>query len=115
MVSISAGVAGSSRRFLIVAPAPRMCTGEDEISEDVREFIARTGGNMTIAAPAQLFDLARNLQVNENSTVREVLNLSSGEGQVLFNAEHSDAAGAPLKVPGLEGFSGGQACGPDGC
>lgn len=78
-----------------------MITGEDEISEDVREFIARTGGNMTIASPSQLFDLARNLQVNENSVVREVLNLSSGEGQVLFNAEHSDAAGAPLKVPGL--------------
>jgi hypothetical protein len=39
--------------------------------------------------------------VNERSAVKEAINLSSGEAQVQFAAEHLDDAGQPLRVPGL--------------
>ena len=46
-------------------------------------------------------ELSRGLQVYESSAVREVVNLSSGEGQISFQSEHTDQHGVPLKVPGL--------------
>lgn len=75
--------------------------GEDEISEDLQKYIDTAGGDTTIATPQKLVELSRGLQVNESSVVREVNRLQSGEGQILFQTEHTDANGEPLKVPGL--------------
>lgn len=74
--------------------------GEDSLGEDLEKYIA-AAGNPTIATAQRLVQLSRGLQVYESSAVREVINLSSGEGQISFQSEHTDANGEPLKVPGL--------------
>jgi len=75
--------------------------GEDSLPEDVQRLIDTLGGGDTVATPNKLMELARGLQVNESAVVQEAVNLSSGEGVVRFQSEHTDAAGAPLKVPSL--------------
>lgn len=74
---------------------------EDELSEDLKKFISAGGGEATIATPQRLVELARGLQVHESSAVREVRNLSSGEAQISFTSEHTDANGEPLRIPSL--------------
>lgn len=74
---------------------------EDELSDDLKKFINSGGGEATIATPQRLVELARGLQVHESSAVREVRNLSSGEAQISFTSEHTDANGEPLRIPGL--------------
>ncbi|TCR69721.1 DUF2303 family protein [Bosea sp. BK604] len=54
-----------------------------------------------IATPAQLIQLSRGLQVNVDSAVKNVVNLTTGEAQIAFEERHSDSNGQPLKVPGL--------------
>ncbi len=78
-----------------------LIAGEDELSEDLSKFIAAGGGEALIATPQRLVELSRGLQVNENSAVREVIKLASGETQMLFQSEHTDANGEPLRVPSL--------------
>ncbi|WCT73947.1 DUF2303 family protein [Sphingomonas naphthae] len=73
--------------------------GEDELSEDIQHLVNELGGPDIIAGPTRLMELARGLSVNEQSTVRQVVNLASGEGQVHWNATHTDDTGAPVKVP----------------
>lgn len=68
-------------------------------SPAAKDFIAKTGGN--IASPSKLIEIARGLQVNEASTLREARNLSSGEAEVVFQSEHLDAAGNKLTLPNL--------------
>ena len=75
--------------------------GEDSLPEDVQRLIDTLGGGDTVATPNKLMELARGLQVNESAVVQEAVNLSTGEGVVRFQSEHTDAAGAPLKVPSL--------------
>lgn len=72
---------------------------EDELSEDIGKMVDALGGADIIASPTKLMELSRGLQVNENAVVQQAVNLSSGEGVVRFEASHSDATGAPLKVP----------------
>ncbi len=74
---------------------------EDELSDDLKKFINAGGGEATIATPQRLVELARGLQVHESSAVREVRNLSTGEAQISFTSEHTDANGEPLRIPGL--------------
>ena len=52
-------------------------------------------------APSKLMELSRGMQVNVNSVVKEALTLQSGEMQVQYEEAHVDAAGKPLKIPGL--------------
>lgn len=73
--------------------------GEDALPEDMQRFVNAVGGN--IASPSKLMELSVGLKVNERSAVKEAINLSSGEAQVQFVAEHVDDNGAPLRVPGL--------------
>lgn len=68
-------------------------------SPAAQDFIAKTGGN--IAGPSKLIEIARGLQVNEASALRETRNLSSGEAEVVFTSEHRDAAGNKLVLPNL--------------
>lgn len=68
-------------------------------SDAAKDFIKKTGGN--IASPSKLIEIARGLQVNEASVLRETRNLSSGEAEVVFQSEHTDAAGNKLVLPNL--------------
>lgn len=56
---------------------------------------------VTAATPAQLVELSRGLQVNVASKVKAAHTLASGEGQITWEESHQDAAGKPLKVPGI--------------
>ena len=55
----------------------------------------------TVATPAQLIQLSRGLQVNVDSVVKNVVNLATGEAQVVFEEMHTDGNGQPLRVPGI--------------
>lgn len=57
--------------------------------------------NMTVASPNKMVMLSRGLQVNVESRVKTSTTLQSGEGELLFEEEHRDAAGNKLSVPGL--------------
>lgn len=72
----------------------------DQLSAELQRFFAATGKN-TIAGPSRLMALATGLKINEESVVREVRNLSSGEAQVQFTSEHKDDAGQPIDIPGM--------------
>lgn len=71
----------------------------EELPEDVRAF-AKTF-DTGIASPAKLLEMSRGMQVNEASVVKQVQNLSTGEAQIVFESTHSDAAGQPIKMPGM--------------
>lgn len=70
-----------------------------ELPEDMGRFVKAIGGN--IASPSKLMEIAVGLKVNEKSAVGETVNLSSGEGEITFVSQHTDAKGAPLKVPNI--------------
>jgi uncharacterized protein YfdQ (DUF2303 family) len=67
----------------------------DEVDELEKTF------NMTVASPNKMVMLSRGLQVNVESRVKNSTTLQSGEGELLFEEEHRDAAGNKLSVPGL--------------
>lgn len=69
----------------------------DDLSEAARAFVSKVAGEM--ATPTKLIELSRGLSVYENSVVREARNLSTGEGEIVFQSEHVDADGKPLVVP----------------
>lgn len=70
-----------------------------ELPDDMARFVKAIGGN--IATPTRLMEIAVGLKVHEKSAVSEAVNLSSGEGEISFVAQHTDGAGKPLKVPNL--------------
>jgi hypothetical protein len=72
-----------------------------QLGEALRRFITTVPNGKNIASPSRLMALATGLKVHEASVVSEVRNLSSGEAQITFDAQHTDAAGAPLDLPGL--------------
>ena len=41
------------------------------------------------------------MQVNVNSTIRQVQNLSSGEVDIAYTEVHADGAGQPIRVPSM--------------
>lgn len=71
------------------------------LGEALRRFICTVPNGKNIASPSRLMQLATGLKVHEASVVSEVRNLSSGEAQITFDAQHTDDAGAPLDLPGL--------------
>ncbi|CAB5162450.1 Protein of unkown function DUF2303 [uncultured Caudovirales phage] len=72
-------------------------TADAPSSAAAKDFLAKSGGNL--ASPSKLIEIARGLQVNETSTLREARNLSSGEAEVVFQSEHQDANGNKLVLP----------------
>jgi len=56
--------------------------------------------SFTLATPAQLMLLSRNLKVRVESEAVNSPNLSSGEVEIAYKEKHSDSTGAPLKIPG---------------
>lgn len=55
---------------------------------------------VSVACPAVLRGLARDLSVRIKQQVREARNLATGETQVVFASEHATEDGRPLLVPG---------------
>lgn len=53
------------------------------------------------AVPTDLVDLARGLEVNVGSKVKNAVRLQTGEVSLTFETEHRDAAGGELHIPGL--------------
>lgn len=72
-------------------------TADKPQSDAAKDFLAKSGGNL--ASPSKLIEIARGLQVNEASTLREARNLSTGEAEVVFQSEHLDANGNKLVLP----------------
>lgn len=53
------------------------------------------------AAPNELIDLSRELEVLEGATVKQGVRLESGERQIVFTTEHTTKDGQPVDIPGL--------------
>ncbi len=53
------------------------------------------------AGPNELLTLARGLELNTSSKVKDFRNLQSGEVQISYEEVHEDGKGKPIKVPGL--------------
>ncbi|MFI3903739.1 DUF2303 family protein [Ochrobactrum sp. S1502_03] len=68
---------------------------DGEIATIERDF------NTTVAAPSQLVNLSRKMQVNVSSQVKTETKLQSGEGQIQWEETHTGADGQPVKVPGI--------------
>ena len=58
------------------------------------------GLGVEVATPAKVRGLARDLTVHVNSRVKDARNLQSGEAQLIFESQHTDAEGKPVKIPG---------------
>ena len=71
------------------------------VNDTVKQFVNTLGGWGTVASPSKLIELSRGLQIYENSVVKDVRKLSSGEAQIAFSSEHVDADGKPLNIPTL--------------
>lgn len=69
-------------------------------SEEQKAFLRAVGG--VVADPSTILSLALGLKVQEDSTVKEVRSLSSGEGEVTFLSQHSTHVGAQkVTVPNV--------------
>lgn len=78
---------------------PPVDDGGGEATDAMSQLGRLLGGSF--ASPSRLLELSRGMQVHQGEKVRNAVNLSTGEVQVTYEAEHKDAAGAPLKVPNL--------------
>lgn len=73
---------------------------QDDITSDkIKEFAELLGG--TFASPSRLVALSKGLEINEGNKCKQDVNLSTGEKTLYFTSEHTDAAGAPIKIPNL--------------
>lgn len=53
------------------------------------------------ATPNELIDLSRSLEIFEAAQVKNSVRLQSGEGEIVFKAEHLNAQGEKVTVPGI--------------
>lgn len=54
---------------------------------------------LKLATPSSLIALSRNLAINVETRVKQVQTLSSGEMSLVYDEQHSDGEGQPIKVP----------------
>lgn len=73
--------------------------GQKTQVEELAELLLRL--NAKLATPAELVNLSRGLAVYENAVAKNVINLTSGEAQVVFETAHVNEQGEPLSVPGF--------------
>lgn len=85
-------------RIVDVIGPPDWQSQLSEADKRLRELVDQFG--TAFAGPAKLLELARGLQVNANSVVKNAQSLTSGEAQIAYSEEHTDGSGKPLKVPG---------------
>lgn len=55
---------------------------------------------LELATPTRLMSLSRNLSIRVETRAVQAVNLTTGEGQVVWEEEHKDSNYGPLKVPG---------------
>lgn len=84
-------------RIMDILPPPT--DGRSEAGALALDLVSTLGGE--IAGPARLLEVARGLKMKEQSEVTNAQNINTGEIEIVFKTTHSDAAGAPLKVPNL--------------
>jgi uncharacterized protein YfdQ (DUF2303 family) len=58
------------------------------------------GLGCSLAGPSKLLELSRGLSVRVGSLVTNSANLATGEAQLTYQTQHTDDAGAPIRVPG---------------
>lgn len=69
----------------------------EDAGESAKKFATDLG--MTLATSQRLLDLSRGLNLRVNQKVTNVVNLSTGEAQLMFTEAHEGENG-PLKLPG---------------
>lgn len=70
----------------------------DTAGDRVKEFAVNL--HITLANQQRLMELSKGLTIRADIKVTQVVNLSSGEGQLMYAEAHGNADGSPLKVPG---------------
>jgi hypothetical protein len=73
--------------------------GDRTATEQLAYLANLLGGEF--ATPNRVVELSRGLQINEQSVVKNVVNLASGEVQIQWETQHQDGSGQPIKVPNL--------------
>jgi len=66
-----------------------------QTAQDVAALISAT-----YASPSRLLEVSRGLALNVDRQLKQQVSLANGECSFAFSEAHSDASGAPLKVPG---------------
>jgi uncharacterized protein YfdQ (DUF2303 family) len=79
---------------------------EERVADLVSPSDVEAAGNAQLfqtstATPADMLRISRGLQINVDSTVKEIVTLQSGEAQIAFNEVHKDSDGKPIKIPGM--------------
>jgi uncharacterized protein YfdQ (DUF2303 family) len=69
-----------------------------EAGDNAKAFASRLG--MHFASASRLVELSRGLSIHVGATIRQAVNLGTGESQFTYVDQHQDEKGAPLKVPG---------------
>lgn len=72
----------------------------DVLNDDIKHLVSQLGRE-AVATPSKLLVLSNGLTINENAQVANHQNLATGEAEIRFKTEHTDAAGAPLAIPKL--------------
>ena len=67
------------------------------ISDSAKVIVERLGASF--ASPSTLLGISRSLSVSVNARVKNASNLSTGEAQIQYEEQHSDASGGQVKVP----------------
>jgi len=70
-----------------------------DLSDRARQMKTTLGG--TFASTARLVELSRGLKLHATSLVGQTNNLSSGEVSIVFESQHVDDKGDPVKIPNL--------------
>jgi len=78
---------------------------EERLGDVIDPFLEKAGDKLDdlglkLATPAELLTLSRGLSVRSTGKVVNHQNLSTGEVQLQYDETHTDAGGAPLRVPG---------------
>ncbi|RVT99066.1 DUF2303 family protein [Rhodovarius crocodyli] len=73
--------------------------GRNDAGALALDLLGTVGGEF--AGPQKMLEISRGLKLNENSEVQNAQNLQSGEVQLVFKTQHTDALGQPLKVPSM--------------
>lgn len=72
----------------------------DKVPESAARFVETNGGAKSIADWHALTKLPKGLRIDENSTISQAVNLSSGEGELtVSNVHDTEVGGVKIKVP----------------
>jgi len=81
-------------RIIDIAPP---LTDADEGGDAIKELVATIGGKLADAAT--LIELAKGFKLHVGETVKQAVNLSSGEVEIHYEQTHQNADGQKISVP----------------